>query len=299
MFEITILGTACMMPTRDRNHAAMLLAFKGDYLLFDCGEGTQRQLKQIGFAAPKIKAIIISHWHGDHVLGLPGLLQSLAASHYQGTLKIYGPKGTKEKIEKLSEVFDSETPLPMEVLEITKEGIIMDKEEYVIKAYELEHNIQTYGFRFEEKDRRKMRESVIKKLGIPKGPLLGKLQNGESVTFEGKKINPNDVSELIRGKHVGLIMDTIICENAFKIGEKTDLLICESAYAEEHKDKSEEYKHMTAKGAAQIASQSGAKKLVLTHFSQRYKDTSIFLREAKEIFDNTVLAHDLIKVNVD
>lgn len=299
MIELTILGTACMMPTKERNHTSILLTYKGDSLLFDCGENTQRQLKIAGISAPKIKHIFISHWHGDHVLGIPGLLQSLAASDYNGTLKIYGPKGTKEKILKLMDVFEAEEGnLPLEIKDILTEGVILDLENYSVKAYSLEHNIPTYGFRFEEKDKRKMIESEIKKLGIPNGPLLGKLQSGESIDFNGKTINPDDVSNLIKGRSIGFIMDTVICNGALKLAKNNDLLISEASYLSEHFDKSEQYKHMTAEQAAQIANQAGAKKLVLTHFSQRYKSTNGFLEEAQKIFDNVVIAYDFMKIKV-
>ena len=195
--KLTFLGTTCMVPTKDRNHPALLFSFQGENILFDCGEGTQRQLKIADISLMKIKKIVISHWHGDHVLGLPGLFQSIAAGGYEKTLKLYGPKGSKERIRKMFEAFVFDNHLDIQVTEI-EEGKIVETENFTVEAYLLEHGIDSFGFRIIEKDRRRIMQPYVKKLGIPPGPLLGKLQEGKNIEYEGKKVKAEEATYLVK-----------------------------------------------------------------------------------------------------
>ena len=295
--EITFLGTSCMVPTKERNHAGILFSFGTENILFDCGEGTQRQLKISGFSLMKITRLVISHWHGDHVLGIPGLIQTMSAGEYKGTLKIYGPTGTKKKIETILDAYVFENKLNYEIIDIN-EGKIINSEKFIVDAYSLEHGIDTYGFKIIEKDRRKINISYVQKIGIPEGPILGKLQEGKDVEYKGKKIKAKDATTVVEGRVVGIITDTVFCTNCMKIAKDADLLISEAAYDSRLEEKAIEYKHMTAKQAGLIASQNNVKKLVLFHFSQRYKTTDILLDDAKEVFENTVAAHDFMKIRL-
>ena len=295
--QITFLGTSSMVPTKERNQIAVFLSYGSEGILFDCGEGTQRQFKIAGISLTKVTKILISHWHGDHVLGLPGLIQSLSSMNYAGKLEIYGPVGTKKRMEKMFEAFVFDKRLDFVAKEV-KHGIFFENEEFQLEAYLLEHGIETLGYRFFEKEKRKIDMKKIKKFGIPVGPLLGKLQKGQKIEHNGKKIEPDDVTYIVNGKKIAYVTDTILCDNCYKVADDTDILICEATYSSELVDKSEEYGHMTAKQAASIANKSNVKQLVLIHFSARYKNTQELEEDARSIFDNVICAKDFMKIEL-
>jgi ribonuclease Z len=297
MIEIIFLGTSSMVPTKNRNHSAVLIKYKGESILLDCGEGTQRQLKFANTPLSTVSKVIISHWHGDHVLGLPGLLQSMSATDYQGTLQIIGPKGTKNRIKLMLETFIFDKKLDFEVSEITKKTIY-ENQDYQINAFPLDHGVETWGFVFQEKDKRKVNKAKMKKLNIKEGPLIGKLVDGKSIKIGKKTIKPDDLTFVQKGKKIGFISDTGMCKGCLQIAKEADILICEATYHSELEEKSEEYKHLTAKNAALIASQSDSQKLILTHFSARYKDVHELLDEASTIFPNVIAAEDLMKIKI-
>tara|TARA_Y100000310_G_C20590412_1_gene767695 strand:- start:330 stop:1220 length:891 start_codon:yes stop_codon:yes gene_type:complete len=295
--EITFLGTSSMVPTKDRNQIGVLLSYGSEGILFDCGEGIQRQIKLAGEKITKVTKILISHWHGDHVLGLPGLIQTLSASTFDGTLEIYGPGGTKNRMKKMFETFIFDNQIDIKIKEV-KEGLIFENDDFLIKAEKMEHGIPTLGYRFEEKDKRKINISKLKKFKVPQGPLVGKLQSGKSITIDGKKIKPDDVGRIEKGRSIAFVTDTVINKNCSKLAKDVDLLICESTYASKLEEKAEKHNHMTAKDASLLASNSGAKKLALIHFSARYKEIDEIEEEAKTYFDNTVCAYDLMKMRI-
>ena len=295
--QITFLGTSSMVPTKERNQIAVFLSYGSEGILFDCGEGTQRQFKIAGISLTKVTKILISHWHGDHVLGLPGLIQSLSSSEYNNTLEIYGPAGTKKRMEKMFDAFVFDKKLSFVVNEV-KNGVFFENNEFKIESYPLEHGIETLGFRFVEKDKRKIDLKKTKKFGIPQGHLLGKLQRGKSIELDNRKIEPDDVTFIENGKKIAYVTDTIVCDNCYKTAEDADLLICEATYSSKLVDKSEEYGHMTAKQAAQIANNSNTKQLVLIHFSARYKNTQELEEDARNIFDNVICAKDFMRIDL-
>ena len=295
--QIVFLGTSSMVPTKERNQIAVFLSYGSDGILFDCGEGTQRQFKIAGISLTRVTKILISHWHGDHVLGLPGLIQSLSSADYNGRLEIYGPAGTKKRMEKMFEVFVFDKRLDLIVKEV-REGIFFKNNDFYIEAFILEHGIETLGYRFVEKDKRKIDMRKIRKFGIPEGPLLGKFQQGKSVEYNGKKINSVDVTYIENGKKVAYVTDTILCDNCYRVADNADLLISEATYSSKLADKSEEYGHMTAKQAAELANKSNSKQLVLIHFSARYKNTQELEEDARNIFDNVICANDFMKIEL-
>lgn len=295
--KITFLGTACMQPTKERNHQGILVTHGSENMLFDCGEGIQRQMKIEGVKPAKITRLIISHWHGDHVLGIPGLVQTMGASEYEGKLHIYGPKGTKKYIEHMLEAFLSSGCIDFEVHEVEK-GVFLDTSEFYVESMPLEHGVACNGYRIVEKDKRRINLQFVKKLGIPDGPILGKLQSGKNSEWAGKEVKADDATYIVPGKKVAIVLDTMVCENAVILAKDTDILICESVYMAKHKDKAEEYNHLTVQDAAMIATQAGAKKLILTHFSQRYKDVSEIQQEAESFFSDVICAYDFMKVKV-
>jgi len=295
--QLTFLGTSAMVPTKDRNHSAIFLKHEGHGFLFDCGEGTQRQLRQEEIKPSQITKIFITHWHGDHSLGLPGLLQTLSMSDYSDELEIYGPKGTREMVRALIDLFPLSNKYALSVHDISKTKFI-DTAGFYIEAYQMEHKVPCLGYRFVEKDRLRINVHKAKELGIPEGPLMGKLQRGETITHKGNRIEADKVTYKVHGRIIGYIPDTGMCDSCLKIAENADVLVCESTYAAREEDKAQEYMHLTTTQAAFIASQANAKKLILTHFSQRYKDLSDVEQEAKDIFPNTITAHDFMKVKL-
>jgi len=295
--QIQFLGTGCMMPTKKRNLASVLLSFKSENILFDVGEGTQRQLKIAGIKPSRITKILISHWHGDHVLGLPGLLQTFSASEYNGILEIYGPKGSKKFFEHMMKGFSVKEIVKYNMIEIER-GKFFENDDFYLEALPMKHSAPCLGFALVEKDRLRIDMKKAKKLGLREGPLLGKLQKRKSIMLKGKKIKPEDVGYEVEGKKVVYITDTYPCSNIIKLAKNADLLIMESTYTSELQAKADEYGHLTAKSAGMFANQAGVKKLMLTHFSQRYENEKVLEEDARQVFDNTEAAEDLMKVRL-
>jgi len=291
--EAIFLGTSSMVPTKDRNQSGVLIRYKNEGILVDCGEGMQRQFKQKGIPLTRVTKILIPHWHGDHVFGLPGVMSTLGTLEYGKTLEIYGPKGTKKHLENMFKAFVFDRRIKFEVKEV-KSGRFFENKEFCLETLPLEHGVITLGYSFVENDIRHVDAKKAKKLGIPNGPLLGKLQRNESVSFEGKKVNPKDVTYVEKGKKIIVIADTVPCRNAVKLAKDADLLICESTYDSKLEEKGEAYGHMTGKQAGLVANQANAKKLVLTHFSARYKTTHEVEEDAKGVFDNSIAAKDFM-----
>ena len=295
--QILFLGTSSMVPTKERNQNGILISYGSEGVLVDCGEGMQRQLKIAGVSLTKITKILISHWHGDHVLGLPGLIQSMSAAGYEKTLMIYGPLGTKKFMEKMFEVFIFDRKINFEVYEVTN-GRFFENEEIVLEVGLLEHNIETLGYNIIEKDKRKINLKFVKKIGIPDGPLLGKLQDGKDIMWKGNKIDADEATYVVGGKKVTVISDTVPFKAAGILAKDCDLLICEATYSSNLESKGEEHGHMTAKQAAELANMSNTKKLVLTHFSARYKNTHELEEDARNYFDDVLCAKDFMKINI-
>ncbi len=285
-----------MQPTKTRNHSGIFLQFKQENILLDCGEGTQRQMKIAGIKPAKITRLLLSHWHGDHVFGLPGLLSTMGFDKPEKVFKIYGPPGTKKYLGHLLKSFAAKDLIEMEVHEV-KPGVIIETEEFRIEAEALEHSVPCLGYSFVEKERHRINVAKAEKLGL-EGPILGKLQQGEDVIFKGKKIKAAEVTYLVQGKKVSYIADTTVCNGARALARDADLLISEGTHLDDIKEKMGKYLHLTVKDAALIASEGNAKKLVITHLSQRYKVPSEVLAEAKTYFHNSLVAEDFLKIKV-
>lgn len=295
--ELTFLGTSSMSPTKDRNHSAIFLKYKNQGILIDCGEGTQRQMKISGIKIPDITKILITHWHGDHVLGIPGLIQTRSMSDTQNPLDIYGPNGIKKQIKDAFDTFDVRPTFKITITEVGT-GEFFKNDDLSLHALPLKHNIPCIGYTFLEADRRRIKVDYVKKAGIKEGPLLGELQQGKTISWQGKKISAEQATILIPGKKITFILDTGLTQNCFKLADNADILVCESTYASQLEEKATERLHLTALEAAQIASKANVKKLVLTHFSQRYKNTQEIEEDARNAFDNVVCAKDFMRINL-
>lgn len=289
-----------MMPTKDRNVSSMYLEYKGEGILVDCGEGTQRQISIAGLKKSKVKKVLITHWHGDHVSGLIGLLQTIGNESDNPKLHIIGPKGTKERVNSMLKtcIYDVDVDLNIEEFDSEKMKKVFSNNDYEIHCVNVNHNVPCIGFLFKEKDVLNINMSKANKLGLKEGPEIRRLKEGKSIKLNGKNVDPKDVCSIKKGKSIAFMMDTSPCDGCYELAKDVDLVVSESSFSKEHQDKAEQYKHMTAEWAGQIASQSNAKKLILTHFSQRYKQVDKLLQEAKDVFPNTEAAFDFMTVKL-
>ncbi|MDO5848953.1 MAG: ribonuclease Z [Methanobrevibacter sp.] len=296
--EITFLGTSSAVHSQNRSHPAIALRAFGEVMLFDCGESTQKQLIYAKISPMKISKIFLSHFHGDHILGLPGLLQSMNFRGREKSLSIYGPKGLNKLMDTIKQLGFSEFDFPIEVIEV-ENGTLIETDDYIIKAKKMKHNVISFAYSITEKKKPKfLREKAIE-LGVPVGPLFGKLHNGHEIEVDGKIIKPEQVlGEPKKAKKIVYSGDTIPCKEMIEFAEGANLLIHESTYTLEDNDKAIQNFHSTSSDAAQIAAQANVEKLILTHFSTRYKDTNDMISQARQEFKNSHLAKDLMVVDV-
>ena len=295
--NLTFLGTSQAIPTERRNHTAMLLEYEDEAILMDCGEGTQRQFRKAHINPCKLTKLLISHWHGDHILGIPGLLQTLALNNYNKTLEIYGPKGTKRYMDIMLNMFVFEGGIKINVHEIDK-GIFFENKKFSLEAFPLKHSAHSLAYVFKEKDKLRIDKAKIKKLKL-RGPIIGELQKGNDIIVDGKKIKAKDMTYGQKGKKISFIMDTALVPECYAAAKDADLLVSESTYTKDLTDKAAEYLHLTAEQAGQIAKKAKAKLLYLTHISQRYEAIPhVILNEAKKVFKNTKLAEDLMSIKI-
>lgn len=290
--DLIILGCSSQQPTRRRNHGAYLLRWNEEGLLFDPGEGTQRQFIYANVAPPCVTRIFVSHFHGDHCLGLGSMLMRLNLDKVTHPIHCYYPASGKKYFDRLR--YGTIYHETIEVIEhpITEEGIIHDDGKFQIEAYFLEHGVDNVGYRVTEPTVRKFEKEKLKALGI-EGPLVGTLRDEGSVTVGGKQVVLEDVSWERKGDTFATVIDTRPCPNAIRIASGAKLLLCESTYLEAEKELARKHRHLTAKQAAEIARAAGASHLVLTHFSARYLDLEPFLEEARSVFPHTDVADDL------
>ena len=298
--ELIFLGTSSAVHSKNRNHASIALKSFGEVMLFDCGEATQKQMIRTNVSPMKISKIFISHYHGDHILGLPGLLQSMGLLGRENKLTIYGPEGLHIVKDAIFSLGYCKFEFPIEFIEIDS-GTVVETEEYIIKSQLVKHNVPNLAYSIEEiKKPRFLREKALE-LGVPVGPDFGRLHNGEEIEIDGRIIKPEQVlGEPRKGIKITYSGDTIPCEEMIEFAKDSTLLIHESTFVKEDYLNAEEHFHSTSVDAANIAKQSNSKELILTHISTRYNEeyNKIMLREAKEVFENTKLAHDFMSIKL-
>lgn len=296
MLNVTFLGTSDAIPSAERNHTSILLNYKDENILVDCGEGTQRQFRKAKLNPCKLTRILITHWHGDHVLGLAGLLQTLSFSGYNKTLFIYGPKGTKEFMKNLLHTFMFSGKIEMRVEEVS--GKFLETEDFYVEAEKMTHGVPCNAYTFVKKGNLRIDKKKLAKIKI-QGPILKNLKEGKDIIHNGKKYLAKDLTYSEEGKKISFVFDTAFNDKIISFVRASDLLICESTFDAEAEERAKEYKHLTAKQAAEIAKKSNSKKLVLTHLSQRYsKNPKKILTAAKKIFKNSVLVKDLDEIEI-
>jgi ribonuclease Z len=302
------LGTSSGKPTIKRNVSALAVARDGEWLLFDCGEGTQTQIIRAGLNPSKLTAIFITHFHGDHFNGLPGLLSTMGMNNHNRELTLVAPVGIREYLETLARLKILSINYPLHIHEIDKDEALPNQltpvyktAQYVVSTCPLDHRIFASGFRVDENPKPgRFNLERAYELGIPAGPLFRRLQSGQAIELaDGRIIQPSDVLGPERpGKSVTYCLDTRPCQASRELARDVDLLIHEATYTAEHTEEAQNYGHSTAAQAATIAREANAKSLLLTHFSTRYPDVSPLLDEAQAIFAETRTAQDLVEIEV-
>jgi ribonuclease Z len=298
--ELVILGTASQAPTRSRNHNGYLLRWDTEGLLFDPGEGTQRQMLFAGVTASQITRICITHFHGDHCLGLPGVLQRMALDRVPHVVEAYYPEQNQAVFDRLRHAALFRDVLNLRERPVGQAGTVARTPEFRLEARPLSHSVPTFGYRLEEPDGRRMLPERLARLGIA-GPDIGRLQREGSLVTGGRPVTLEEMSEPRRGQRFAFIMDTRLCDAAFALADQADMLVCESTFADAEAALAQDYGHLTAGQAGRIAAEAGARLLVLTHFSQRYDpaDGQRLAGEAASAFGGeVVLARDLARVPV-
>jgi RNAse Z (EC 3.1.26.11) len=304
--ELIFLGTSAGVPTRSRNVTAMLLDLqhptRAGLWLFDCGEGTQHQLLRTAWHPGKLDKIFITHLHGDHLFGLPGLLCSRSMAGIAHPLTIYGPQGIAEFVETTLRLSGSWTDYPLEVVEIG-EGLVFEDECYRVTARQLNHPVECYGYRIEEHDRPgALDAAALIADGVRPGPLFQRLKQGETVTLEdGRVVNGRDyLSPPQAGKKLAIFGDTAPCPSALLLAQGVDVAVHEATLEAAMEEKANGRGHSSTHQAAQLARDAGVGKLIVTHVSSRYdaRGGESLLAECRAVFDNCMLAEDFTQVSV-
>ncbi|NRD80666.1 ribonuclease Z [Bacillus sp. BRMEA1] len=303
--DVFFLGTGAGMPAKLRNVTSIalkLLEERGAIWLFDAGEATQHQILHTAIKPRRIEKIFITHLHGDHIYGLPGLLSSRSFQGGETEITVYGPKGIKQYIEVSLSISQTYLKYPLSVVEID-EGIIFEDDQFIVEARLLDHGIPSYGYRIVEKDRPgTLQADKLMAAGVRPGPIFKQIKNGEAVTLEdGRIIQPSEfVGPAQKGRIVTILGDTRFNENAILLAKNADLLIHEATFSKDEAKLAYDYFHSTTYQAAKIAKQAGCSKLCLTHISSRY-DRNTWMElvyEAREIFENTEIAEDFKEIPV-
>lgn len=298
--ELVVLGTASQTPTRTRNHNGYLLRWDTEGLLFDPGEGTQRQMLLAGVTASQISRIFITHFHGDHCLGLPGVLARISLDQVAHQVEIYYPAANEAVYQRLRHAALYRDVAILQARPVREAGPLASTPAFSLEARPLAHSVPTFGYRLAEPDGRRMLPDKLLALGIA-GPDVGRLkQQGELVTG-GRRVTVEQVSELRPGQRFAFIMDTGLCDAAFELADRADMVVCESTFADADAALAREWGHLTASQAGRIAAEARARLLVLTHFSQRYDhgDAPRLAGEAASVFGGeVVLARDLTRIPV-
>ncbi|MEP6690406.1 MAG: ribonuclease Z [Gemmatimonadaceae bacterium] len=299
--SLSFLGTSASRPTIERNVSALALVREGETLMFDCGEGTQRQMMRYGTSF-SLGDIFFTHFHADHMLGVIGLLRTLALQGRTEAMRLWGPKGGVRVLKRSAELGVDRVGFPLEITEVEPDAPIQ-RNGYSIVPYLADHRGSlALGYALVEEERRgRFNPDLARELGIPEGPKWGQIHRGEAVTLDdGRVIQPETlVGPRRSGRRVVITGDTRPSDATVDAARDADVLVHEATFADEEAERAKETGHSTAREAAEVAARAGARQLVLTHFSARYsRDPSDLLREAREVFANTVCARDGMDVEI-
>jgi ribonuclease Z len=298
--RVILLGTGAALPTPERRTSATAVLYEGEMLLFDCGEGTQLQLRKASLRHGRLSRVFITHMHGDHVIGIMGLLMTMELSGRERPIELYGPPALAEYVTTSARLLSTGFRYPIEVHE-AHPGTICQTEAYTVECLPLNHRIPTYGYALQERDKPGTFDVArAEALGIPQGPLYGRLQKGESVTLpDGRTVYSHDVlGPPKRGRRLAYCLDTRPCPEAASLARDADLLLYDSTLAPGAEQEAAEKGHSTSRQGAVLAKEVGAKRLVLTHISSRYTEARELLVGLEGLHDDIVVAHDLMELLV-
>jgi len=295
--KLTFLGTSAQIPSAKRNHTAILLNYKDENILVDCGEGTQMQFRKAQLNPCRITKILVTHIHGDHVFGLPGLLSTLNFSGYNKELHIYGPKGIKRFLDEFLGISEVKRNFKIKIEEVL--GKFYENDDFSLEAEGMQHGIPTNAYNFVIKSKSRIDKSKLKKYKIPEGPLLKEIKQGKDIIYEGKKYKAKDLVYTEEGKKISFVLDTLFNSKIAKFVKDADLLICDASFSSENAKEAKEHMHLTANQDGQIAKSAKVKKLILTHISQRYDNKlKELLEDAKKNFKNVFIAEDFSEFEI-
>lgn len=303
--RIVLLGTSSAVPTLTRGLSSTALVREGDVFLFDCGEGTQLQLMRSTVKRSRIHSIFIGHLHGDHLYGIAGLLSTLHMDGREAPLNVFGPEGLRMFLNASFRTSELHFPFRLHVQEFPRgyRGRVLDEEEFYVEALPLDHSIFCLGWRFQEKDKPGVFNlERAQELGIPRGPMYGRLQHGEAITLDdGRKITPDMVLGAKRqGKSMVYCLDTQFSQRSIQLADKCTALVHETTFGPDAVDMARERKHSTMEDAARVAREAGAEHLIATHFSSRYDGRQIVQigEEAREVFEKITVGRDLLEIEI-
>ncbi|WP_371549296.1 ribonuclease Z [Streptomyces sp. NBC_00554] len=293
--ELVVLGTASQVPTRHRNHNGYLLRWDGQGLLFDPGEGTQRQMLRAGVAAHDLHRICVTHFHGDHSLGLAGVIQRINLDRVPHEVTAHYPRSGQRFFDRLRYATAYRETVALTEAPVDADGVLAVSASYTLEARRLSHPVESYGYRLVEPDGRRMLSERLAERGV-RGPDVGRLQREGSLPG----VSLDEVSEVRRGQRFAFVMDTRLCDGVYALAEGCDMLVIESTFLDEDEQLASDHGHLTAGQAGRVAKDAGVRHLVLTHFSQRYSEPDEFERQARAAgFEGELtVAHDLVRVPV-
>ncbi|MFD3928092.1 ribonuclease Z [Streptomyces sp. NPDC058614] len=293
--ELVVLGTASQVPTRHRNHNGYLLRWDGEGLLFDPGEGTQRQMLRAGVAAHDLHRICVTHFHGDHSLGLAGVIQRINLDRVPHEVTAHYPRSGQRFFDRLRYATAYRETVALTEAPVDADGVLAVSASYTLEARRLSHPVESYGYRLVEPDGRRMLSERLAERGV-RGPDVGRLQREGSLPG----VSLDEVSEVRRGQRFAFVMDTRLCDGVYALAEGCDMLVIESTFLDEDEQLASDHGHLTAGQAGRVAKDAGVRHLVLTHFSQRYSEPDEFERQARGAgFEGELtVAHDLVRVPV-
>ncbi|MCX4974588.1 ribonuclease Z [Streptomyces sp. NBC_00620] len=293
--ELVVLGTASQVPTRHRNHNGYLLRWDGEGLLFDPGEGTQRQMLRAGVAAHDLHRICVTHFHGDHSLGLAGVIQRINLDRVPHEVTAHYPRSGQRFFDRLRYATAYRETVALTEAPVDADGVLAVSASYTLEARRLSHPVESYGYRLVEPDGRRMLSERLAERGV-RGPDVGRLQREGSLPG----VSLDEVSEVRRGQRFAFVMDTRLCDGVYALAEGCDMLVIESTFLDQDEQLASDHGHLTAGQAGRVAKDAGVRHLVLTHFSQRYSEPDEFERQARAAgFEGELtVAHDLVRVPV-
>ena len=299
--RVVFLGTAASIPTDARALPSVVVRRKNEVFMFDCGEGVQRQMIRARVGFHKKMRVFVSHMHGDHVLGLPGLLQSMSLLDRREKLWVYGPVGIRAFVEAIQQTVQFVLTFPVEICEIECDCVVCDEKEYRVEAVRTAHVIPSFAYSLVEKPRSgRFSPDKAKALGVPEGPLWSKLQHGKNVkNSAGRVVKPGQVVGPARpGLKIAYSGDTRSTRSLVKLAKGADLLVHEATLMDELAERARRDGHSTPSQAAHVAKKAGVKRLILTHVSARYRDVAPMLKEARKIFPDTIVAEDFMAIEL-